>query len=206
MKTWNIVHGFIRTNFMVISGAWHLQSPFTFIIWKKGLGCSVKPHFLLNLLLCFTEESKPCRFGTWRCVNDDSFNFQVAVFLNNTAKSVSKHSRKKKKNVNHCIYLVVYKCWFLLFSGLELVPTNRWWSNARVGRCQKEKCQKTKVCFVGGERDEEIQTCSSPLTLAVFVTNLFQPFDETVSSAGYIKNWQLLCMRLSFGVLCFTVR
>lgn len=65
---------------------------------------------------------------------------------------------------------------------------------------------KTKVCFVGGERDKEIQTCSSPLTLAVLVTNLFQPFDETVSSAGYIKNWQLLWMRLPFGVLCFTVR
>lgn len=35
---------------------------------------------------------------------------------------------------------------------------------------------KTKVCFVGGERDKEIQTCSSPLTLAVLVTNLFQAF------------------------------
>ncbi len=51
-----------------------------------------------------------------------------------------------------------------------------------------EEVSKTKVCFVGGERDEEIQTCWSPLTLGVFVTNLFHRFDGMVSSAGYRKN------------------
>lgn len=51
--------------------------------------------------------------------------------------------------------------------------------------------------------DEEIQTCSSPLTLRVFVTNRFQPLSKAAPSAGYIKNRQLLFARLPLLVSVF---